>query len=292
LETWVLWWLVEAFDIQVSNNNIRMFAVLRMLRLVRVLRLIKLFRFLPELLVIVRGIGVAIRAISLVFMLLFVVIYIGAIVFRVLLEGTCFGNEHFETVMHAMGTLLLDCALSGTRGGPLMRKAYVEHPIYSVLLFVFVLLTNVTMMGLLVGLLVQTIKKVAEVEEDEKQSIRNLKSMNDFWKFVENMDSDSDGFITIDEFYNLLSRREALRLLKKMDVDPESLALLSEFVFTENQGKLSQADFNQWVLDMRGTQKGTIKDHIVTRKFMAMTLQHLFKDAVKTHGTRSWTGPL
>merc|ERR1719195_2243556 len=105
------------------------------------------------------------RAISLVFILLFFVIYIGAIVFRVLLEGTSFGDRHFETVMHAMGTLLLDCALSGTRGGPLMREAYSAHPIYSLLLFAFVLLTNVTMMGLLVGLLVQTIKKVAEVEE-------------------------------------------------------------------------------------------------------------------------------
>jgi len=290
LETWVLWVMIKAFDMQLSDNNIRMLAVLRMLRLVRVLRLIKLFRYMPELLVIVRGIGVAIRAISMVFALLFLVIYVGAIIFRVLLEGSPLGTEHFETVMHAMGTLLLDCALSGTRGGPLMREAYSQHPIHSILIFAFVLLTNVTMMGLLVGLLVQTIKKVAEVEEDEKKEIRNKKTMHDFWRLINDVDENSDGYITIDEFHKLLSQRESVRLLKKMDVDPEGLVLLSDFVFAEGDGRLSQVDFNQWVLDMRGTQRGTIKDHIVTRKFVATKLMHSFQNTSRRsfHKSRPW----
>jgi hypothetical protein len=293
LETWVLWCLIKLFDIQLSSNNIRMFAVFRMLRLVRVLRLIKLFRFLPELLVIVRGIGVAMRAISLVFILLFFVIYIGAIVFRVLLEGTPFGDKHFETVTHAMGTLLLDCALSGTRGGPLMREAYGAHPIYSLLLFAFVLLTNVTMMGLLVGLLVQTIKKVAEVEEEEKKQLRNRSIIDEFWKHVVAMDSNHDGYITIDEFEKLMSDRKTVKMLKTMDVDPESLVLLSDFIFAENQGRMGQEDFNQWVLDMRGSTESTRMDHIMTRKFVAMKLTNGIQDGIKVQSTRrSLSGPL
>merc|ERR1711933_278163 len=97
----------------------------------------------------------------------------GAIGFRVLLENTPMGNERFETVTQAMGTLLLDCALSGTKGGPLIREAYQEHPIYSLFMFFFALLANVTMMGVVGGLLVQTIKKVAEVEEVEKNNMNN-----------------------------------------------------------------------------------------------------------------------
>merc|ERR1719362_2532841 len=91
-ETWVLWCLTEAFGIDLSTTNMRVLGVLRMLRLVRVLRLSKMFYFLPELFVIVRGICVAFRAISLVFALLGIFIYVFAIAFRVALEGTEVGE--------------------------------------------------------------------------------------------------------------------------------------------------------------------------------------------------------
>jgi len=273
LETWVFWFFIAACNLQFSSYNIRIFSVIQMMRLVRVLRLVKLFRFLPEVLVIVRGIAVAMRPISLVFTLLFMVIYIGAIIFRVLLESTEFGDRKFKSVPQAIATLLLDCALSETRGGPLMKEAYSQHPVFPFLIFIFVLLTNVTMMGLLVGLLVQTIKKVAKVEE-EKKNMKNKETMDDFWNHVVEMDANNDGFITLDEFFNLLGQRQTAKLLKKMDVDPEGLILLSDFVFEEGNGRLSQVDFNQWVLDMRATQKGTIKDHIATRKFMTRKMKH------------------
>jgi len=266
VETWLLSIAIGAFQLQMSAKNIRMLSVFRMLRLVRVLRLAKLFRFMPELLVIIRGIAIAMRAISLVFALLGIIIYIAAIIFRLLLEDTALGEEQFSSVPQAMGTLLLDCALSGTKGGPIMHAAWTEHPIYALLFFCFALLANVTMMGILGGLLVQTIKKVAEVEEEEKAIIRNLATMDDFWKHIVAMDENNDGFITLKEFFHLLQERKTVRLLKKMDVDPEALVFLSDFVFGEKNGRLTQQEFNHWVLELRGTQKATLKDHMVTRK--------------------------
>lgn len=278
VETWVLWFLVATFGFDVSGNNIRVLAVLRMVRLVRVLRLVKLFRFLPELLVIIRGIGIALRAISLVFALLGIIIYMGAIAFRVLLERTAVGQERFHTVMQSMGTLLVECALSGTKGGPLMQETYQAHPIYSFFMFCFALLANVTVMGLLGGLLVQTIKKVAEVEEEEKRKLNNEATVEDFWNQLVAVDSDNDG-IDLPEFLRLLAEEGTLKILKKMDVDPRTLVSLSDFMFEENNGRLSREAFNQWVLDLRGTQKGTLKDHYVTRKFMTGKLQQIYRVA-------------
>jgi len=262
-ETWFLWLVIVASGLEVTDKNIRALGVLRMLRLVRILRLVKVFRFVPELFVIIRGIGIAVRAISLVFLLLGILVYVSAVAFRLLLEATSLGALRFQNVAQAMSTLLLDCALSGTKGGPLMREAYSEHPIYAVLFFCF---------AVLAGLLVQTIKKIAEVEEEEKRSVKNQNNMDDFWKHMLEMDEDNDGFITHDEFVHLLSDRKTVRLLKKMDVDPESLISLKDFMFKEHMGHLSQKDFNNWVLDMRKTQKGTLKDHYLTRKFMAEQL--------------------
>lgn len=285
IETWLLSFAIGVLQLQMSAKNMRMFSVFRMLRLVRVLRLVKLFRFMPELLVIIRGIGVAMRAISLVFALLGIIIYVAAIIFRVLLEDTAFGTQHFKSVPQAMGTLLLDCALSGTKGGPLMRRAWDEHPIYALLTFCFALLANVTMMGILGGLLVQTIKKVAEVEEEEKAIIRNFATMNDFWQHIKESDENNDGFICLPEFFKLMSEKKTARLLKRMDVDPEALVFLSDFVFGSKDGTLSQEEFYRWVRDLRGTQKGTLKDHMVTRMLIIGQVNKLLQTVTNMNCT-------
>jgi len=292
VETWVLWFLIALLRINMSTlqNNMRALIVLRMMRLMRMLRLVKLFRFLPEVLVIVRSIFIAIRAISLVFVLLLLIIYMGAIAFRVLLENSAPGKAHFETVTQAMGTLLLDCALSGTKGALLMRETYQVSPVYSLLMFCFALISNVTVMGVLTALLVQTIKKVADVEEDQRRIIRNETLVDNFWNHVVAMDENGDGYIVYDEFVRLLHRPETLQLLQKLDVNPEILVFLSDFMFEENEGRLSQHAFNQWVLDLRSMEQSTLKDHYVTRKFMKAKLGQIFPDAPKANrpcnGTR------
>merc|ERR1712079_517348 len=70
VETWLLSIAISIFELQMSSHNFRLLTVFRIARLVRVFRLAKLFRFMPELLVIIRGIGIAMRAIWLVFALL------------------------------------------------------------------------------------------------------------------------------------------------------------------------------------------------------------------------------
>lgn len=184
-----------------------------------------------------------------------------------------------------MGTLLLDCALSGTKGGPLMREAWAEHPIYGFLFFCFALLANVTMMGILGGLLVQTIKKVAELEEGEKAYIRNLEAMDDFWKHVQAIDENNDGFITVAELFKSLSEKKTVRLLKQMDVDPEALVFLSDFVFGQKNGRLRREEFNRWVLDLRDGQKGTLKDHMVTQKVIVGQVNQVVRMAAGINGT-------
>lgn len=271
-ETWVFWILAEAFHFEMFTGNIRALVVLRVVRLMRIMRLVKLLRHMQECLVIIRGIGIAIRSISFVFMLLGVIIYVGAIVFRVLLEDTPMGRERFSSVSQAMGTLLVDCALSGTKGGPLMREAYDAHPLYSLLFFCFALLANVTMMGILGALLVQTIKKVTEAEQQEKQAIHNRTTMDSLWATVVELDENGDGYVTHDEFLKILSSPQNLKLLQDMDVELETLLFLADFMFDEHHGRLTQEELKQWVLDLRGSSKSTAKDHYLTRQFLTAKL--------------------
>lgn len=273
VETWVMLFVTSMIDSKVvTSANMRMISVVRMLRLIRVLRLAKLFKHVPELLVIVRGIGIALRAITICFFLLGLIIYVNAIIFRVMLDGTDFGNTQFPDVLASMGTLLLDCALSGNKGERLIRQAYAHQPVFAFLLFFFMLISNVTVMGVLSGLLVQTVKTVAEVEEHEKRYMRFHGMMDEFWQHLLRIDDNHNGYVTQHDFHKLLEHRRAAKILKNMDVDVETLVNVSDFIFRQHQGRLSRVDFKNVVLDFRGSQHATLKDHHVTRKFMHESL--------------------
>jgi len=273
VETWVLTGIAALFDLNIGGGNLRMLSVFRTLRLVRILRLAKVLRHVPELMVIVRGIGISLRAMAVVLALLGLVIYVNAIVFRVLMEGTSIGERKFGDVMSAMGTLLLDGALAGHKGGPVIREAWSESPFYAVLLFLFVLLANVTMMGVLTGLLVQTVKTVAEVEKEEKQIKHMGVTMANFWHALSQADEDGDGNIDEHELHKMLEDARKLKILQKMDVDVESLVNLSSFIFEQHGGSVTQEEFTTVVMDLRGSRKATVKDHVETRKFISSTLK-------------------
>merc|ERR1719362_496134 len=233
--------------------------------------------------VIVRGIGIALRAIAIVLMLLTGIIYVGAIVSRGLLEGTALGTIWFRDVPTAMGTLMLDCTLSGSRGTHLIREAYKESAAFAGLLLAFVLLANVTMMGVLAGLLVQTVKTVAEAEKEEK-SVRDLiKRMEILWEWALKHDEDNSGTIDEMEFRNMLAGGETAKILRRMNVDVEGMVSVSGFVFEQHEGKLDKKDFMNMVLDLRGCQKATVKDHMESRKYFHAELRRIFGSP--THST-------
>merc|ERR1719362_2394920 len=225
--------------------------------------------------VIVRGIGIALRAIAIVLMLLTGIIYVGAIVFRGLLEGTALGTIWFRDVPTAMGTLMLDCTLSGSRGTHLIREAYKESAAFAGLLLAFVLLSNVTMMGVLAGLLVQTVKTVAEAEKEEKTLKDLVSTMDTLWAWALKHDEDKSGTIDEMEFRNMIGFKETAKILRRMNVDVEGLVSVASFVFQQHEGKLDKKNFMNMVLDLRGSQKATVKDHMESRKHLHAELESL-----------------
>jgi len=226
----------------------------------------------PELMVIIRGIGIACRAIAVVLALLLIIIYVAAIVFRVVLEGTPLGISRFPDVPAAMGTLLLECTLSGNRGTTLIREAFNQHLACAMLVLVFVLLANVTIMGILTGLLVQTVKTVAEVEKEEKMVKELVRTMDQLWGHAMEQDVDFDGFISTAEFWSLMELPDTVRLLQSLDVDVEGLINVHSFVFEQNNERLNRSEFLRVILDLRGSRKATVKDHMETRKFIGAQL--------------------
>jgi len=278
-DTWVLSIIMAATGAS-AGGSLRILVIFRIMRLLRVLRLARVIRELPELLVIVRGVVHAGRAIMVVLTLLGFIIYVSAIIFRVLLDGTDVGKEKFDNVAQAMATLLIDCTISGARGGNIMKAVSQEHVLYGVLVFLFVLLSNITMLGVLTGLLVQTVKTVAECEKEENAVKRMADEMEDLWSLITAHDDNNDGLISEQELKDLLQDEHTARVLLSMGIDLEGMVNVSNFIFEQNAGQLTKPEFKRMVLDLRGRNHATVKDHVETRKFIEDRLSNQFQNCM------------
>jgi len=277
-ETWILGTITAVSGTSISGGGLKLVIVFRVLRLLRVLRVARVLRMLPELMVIIRGVAAAFPGIIMVLMLLTAIIYVGAITLRGLLEGTAFGSKWFPDVLSAMGTLMLECTLSGARGTPLMREAYQESSFAAGMLMCYVLLANVTMMGVLTGLLVQTVKMVAEAEKEAMAMEDQVKTMDLLWRFALKHDDDMSGTIDEGEFRKMMAEKPTAKLLRRMKADVDDMRSVSGFVFEQHGGSLNKKEFMNMVLDLRGSQKATVKDHMETRKYFHAELKRIFEE--------------
>merc|ERR1712232_350861 len=174
----------------------------------------------------------------------------------------------------SMATLLIEAILSGTKGGPVMRETYDESPLAAVFLFVFVVTANITMMGVLGGLLVHTVRTVAEIEKEEHAVKDGLARFDCLWEtFLKRHDVNGDGRISASELKLLFCDRKSKCILEQVDVDFNDLEDVSEFVFQEHGGTLSKSQLQKTILEFRSRNTAKVKDHVVTRRFFQSELQ-------------------
>jgi hypothetical protein len=280
IDTWIVTAAVALLGLRMGGGKI--FLIFKILRVAKLLRLGKVVRCFPDLLVILRGITMAVRSVGVIVLLLAFIIYVSAIIFRVLLEGTDLGTLRFNNMGQAMGTLLLDCTLSGSKGTHVMKEADEEHLIYSGILLMYVVFANITVMGVLGGSLVQAIKTVAEVEKAENAAKVRKNKMEDLWYMIVGADIDNDGYLSEIEVRTLLDAKDdaVSWQLKEMGVDVESLQDTLGFLLMQNGGIMTGDLFKKTVLELQTKKFAMVRDHVVTRKFFYETIRE-FEERIK-----------
>lgn len=109
-ETWIVVILYSFFGFAAGQDGARSSQLLRGLRLARLVRIARAARFLhsvPELWVLGRGMIQGLRAVVAVLVLLTIVIYLFAIIFRITLSGTEVGAGIFDSVPQSMNFLMI-----------------------------------------------------------------------------------------------------------------------------------------------------------------------------------------
>jgi len=128
----------------------------------------------------------------------------------------------------------------------------------------FVLISSLTVMNMLVGILVEIISVISTAEKEEMQ-VGALK--NEITNILDDgADQNQDNLISKEEFLALLMKPKARNALHNVGVDVVGLVDFADFLFHQVDG-LSFTDFMTAILELRGSNTATVKDMVDQRKF-------------------------
>lgn len=282
LETWVitLFFLVFAGSSQgdTSVGDASLLKAVRLVRLARMARVLRLLNALPELMVLIKGITVAARAVSCTVALMLLIVYVFAVAFRQLTDGTALGKSVFKSVPDSMRYLLISGTMPDLQEH--VMEIWSEGWVFAVIFLMFVLVCTITVMNMLVGVLVGVVNTVAAVEKEQLmvEFVKtNLLGLLRKYK----IDQDSDGLISKEEFDRLVRVPEALKSLDKMGVDPIGLIDLADFIFKDGDS-LRFSNFMELVMQLRGSNQATVKDVVDLRKFITLEFGQMKAEILST----------
>mmetsp|Transcript_52599 Transcript_52599/g.118441 ORF Transcript_52599/g.118441 Transcript_52599/m.118441 type:complete len:632 (-) Transcript_52599:18-1913(-) len=281
METWVMTIIVLALsstgDGAAGLGQLSIFRIARLGKIFRMARMARILRSMPELVILVKGIGVAARSVCFTLFLLMMIIYVFAVGFRQVTDGTEIGAIYFSSVPTAMNSLLLHGTLpdNAEMVNTMAGQAWWLWP----LIMFFILLASLTVMNMLVGVLVEVVGAVASTER-ETMLVGNARAQ--LLSVMDRLDGDGDMRISQKEIEGLLVNPDAAKLIKELGVDVVGLVDMSNFMFADKppDSTLEFEDFMEMVMRLRGSNPATVKDCIGIQRSLkadllkAMSQQH------------------
>lgn len=235
----------------------------------------QLLRAVPELVIIMKGIGYASRSVSVFFMFWIIISYAFAIGIRQLTDNTEVGLMFFPSVPEAMNTLLLQGLfpestelISAISGG----SSWFLWPIT----VFFLSLVSLTVMYMLVGVLVDVVHVVASVEKD---SLAVSYLAHEMRIELDKLGFNSEDPISKVEFQKLVVEPSIARIVHNVGVDVVTLCDMLDLLFEEVEREgLPGMSFHMLVdgiLSLRGSNPARVKDFVEQLKL----IKHIVRDS-------------
>jgi len=275
-ETWVLTILVmmaQSDGTATDGSNLGDASILKgfkLLRLARLARMAKLFRLMPELIILAKAMGTAFRSVFFTLCLLLLVVYVFAIAFRQLTNGTEVGGEYFAAVPSSMVNLFI-LGIFPDHFDWVFGVAGEDNFIWGCLLVLFIFFAEVTIMGMLAGVLVEVVSVTSEVER-EKMTVAYV--TGHFKNILPQVDNDGNLELTREEFHEFCLNDAAVKVMVAVGVDVLGLVEFGDFIFGDLD-TITFENFMKLVLQLRGQNAATVKDVVDMRKFVWQSLTAL-----------------
>lgn len=269
-ETWIVPVFVLIMDSNSEGSNLsRTVSVLRVARALRVLRtarIVRVARYMPEPMILLKGIMVAARSVFFTLVLLLLITYVFSIALSKMSEGTALEDSLFRSLPSSLLTLIVKCVIPDRE--IFFREVARESWLMGALVLFFVLVGSLIVLNMLVGILVEAVQTVATMEHEQ---IRVDLAKTVLWDLVTKGTKNHDrelNQITEEELAELLEWPEATSALTQLGVDIFAVKEYSKLLFEDGE-PLTFGEFMDAMLTLRGSNSTTVKDIVNLRKFTA-----------------------
>jgi hypothetical protein len=248
-----------------ANVNIPV-APLRLLRLLRLTRMARLMRSVPELVTMTKGLAMASRAVLSSLLMVLMLIYTFAIILHVFMKEEDDVNAElnealsrsFKSVPRCMWTLLVDGTFMDNAGLVLTRLLFdgrFKLLLATFFFLAFILLSAMTVMNMLIGVICEVVSAVAQGEKDAaavalvKESI-----LMDLKKF-----DDGKGNISKHGLMEVMEDPQSKAVLQSLNVDRLFLLQLQAMLFPTPEAQVSIKGVLELMLMCRGDSITTVQ---------------------------------
>lgn len=271
-ETWIMAPLVALISFGGAGIPVQ---PLRLMRLLRLTRMSRLMRAIPELVTMTKGMKVASRAVLSSLLMVALLLYTFAIILNLVLKEEDKINKklsprNFKTIPQTMWTLLIDGTLLDSTGNVLSTLLFSQKPAcwLSCLVFMtFILLSGITVMNMLIGVLCEVVSAVAQAEKDGAAILLAKQSILLSLKKFEN----ADGMISYSALQRVFSDKQAKAVLKRLNIDRLFLLELQQLLFHKP--------------DTVVTHKAIMEVMLMCRGDLPVTVQHLASAQAAMYGS-------
>ncbi|CAE7336596.1 NaCP60E [Symbiodinium natans] len=221
-------------------------STLRLLRLLRVSRMAKLMRTFPELMLILKGLAAAVRAVSWTLALLMMILFVWSIIFTSIYHqgtktdeevadgiGSLFGNmskSAFSLII--MGTLLDDvtycCNMIRESGHIFMLAVFI----------VFIVISSFMMLNMLLGILVEV---VASTAEGEKHKEKNGTVREAMASVLNDLGVGTQG-ITREKFMSMSNDPKLLKDLQELGIKQKHFQQITKLLYDSKEAEGGKDD--------------------------------------------------
>jgi len=213
---------------------------------------------IPELVTMIKGMISAIRAVQSAILILILLVYVFAIIMNAVIgEDEGIDPDYFGTVRGAMVTLIAQGVFLDNLTDLVHSIIRVKN-IPAIMCFaLFVLLSAVTVMNMLIGVLCQVVLDVSAGEKERHVKQQMTKTL---LVMLQTLDADGSGELSKAEVQSVICDPEAVALMNDIQVDTQHLFDISEMLYESEDCSLPISVFMHIVLSLRGQRSPTMSD--------------------------------
>jgi len=256
IDTWIF--SIVASYLEDPPNTGAIGGIGRMFRLLRLARISKLMHMIPELITMFKGMMAAVRAVHAALLILMLQVYVFAIVMTALIgPNNTDDRDYFPSVRDSMVTLLLSGVLLDDITGLVLFLIKERHVLAIIIFSFFVLLSAITVMNMLIGVLCEV---VLDVSADETEAHIKEQMSKTLLVMLEQLDDDASGHLSRTEIMELMTEPEAVAVLNDIQVDTQHLLDLFDMLYAQEDTTLPIGVIMNIVLLLRGKRPSSMSD--------------------------------